>query len=142
MSLAACGLYRSISSTTTAQILTILLCIHAMGTILLGLFPDSLDLLPKHFTDDLLHNTVSAISSLPLLIGILIFRRIARQEKALRVLGILGLAIVAISLPMPTIAMFEPLKPISGLLQRLLSGSSFFWLTLTFLLLYRKRCRL
>jgi len=142
MGLAACGLYRSISSTIMAQRMTMLLCIHAIGTILLGVFPDSLDLIPKQFTDDLLHNTVSVISYVPLLVGILVFRRIAYQEKALRVAGILGLVIVAISLPMPTIAMFEPLKPISGLLQRLLSGSSFFWLTLTFFLLYRRRCRL
>jgi len=142
MGLAAYGLYRSISSTTTAQRLTILLCIHAMGTILLGVFPDSLDLLPKHFTADLLHNTVSAISYLPLLAGILIARGIARQEKTLKVTGILGLVIIIINLPMPFINMIDPLKSIGGLLQRLLSGSSFFWLSLTFFLLYRKRCAL
>jgi len=140
MGLAAYGLYRSISSTTTAKRLAILLGIHAIGTILLGVFPDSLNLLPKHFTDDLLHNTISAISYLPLLIGILIFRGIARQERTLKVTGILGLVILIINLPMPVINMIDPLKSIGGLLQRLLSGSSFFWLTLTFFLLYRKRC--
>jgi hypothetical membrane protein len=142
MCLAAYGLYRSISSTATAQILTILLCIHAMGTILLGVFPDSMDLLPKHFTADLLHNTVSAISYLPLLAGILVSRGITRQEKTLKVTGILGLVIIIINLPMPFINMIDPLKSIGGLLQRLLSGSSFFWLSLTFFLLYRKRCAL
>ena len=142
MGLAAYGLYRSIGSTTTAKRLAILLGIHAIGTMLLGVFPDSLNLLPKHFTDDLLHNTISAISYLPLLIGILIFRGIARQERTLRVTGILGLVILIINLPMPVINMIDPLKSIGGLLQRLLSGSSFFWLTLTFLLLYRKRCAL
>jgi hypothetical membrane protein len=139
MGLAAYGLYRSISSTATAQILTILLCIHAVGTILLGVFPDSLDLPTKHFTADLLHNTVSAISYLPLLAAILVSRGIARQEKTLKVTGILGLVIIIINLPMPFINMIDPLKSINGLLQRLLSGSSFFWLTLTFVLLYRKR---
>ena len=142
MGLAAYGLYRSISSATTAKRLAILLGIHAIGTMLLGVFPDSLDLLPKHFTNDFIHNTVSVISYLPLLIGIFIFRRIARQEKALRVAGIFGLVVVAINLPMPTTTILEPLKPISGLLQRLLSGSSFLWLALTFILLYRKRRRL
>ena len=140
MCLAAYGLYRGISSTSTAKRLAILLGIHAIGTILLGVFPDSLNLLPKHFTDDLLHNTISAISYLPLLIGILIFLGIARQERALKVTGILGLVILIINLPMPVINMIDPLKSIVGLLQRLLAGSSFFWLTLTFFLLHRKRC--
>ncbi len=139
---AAYGLCRSMSFTLTAKRLAILLSIHAMGTMLLGFFPDSLDLASKHFTDDIIHNTISVISCLPLLIGILIFRRIARQEKALRVAGILGLVVIAINLPMPIITIFEPLKPISGLLQRLLSGGAFSWLTLTFILLYRKCFRL
>jgi len=142
MVLAAYGLYRSIGSTATAQRLAILLCIHAIGTILLGVFPDNLDLLPKHFTADLLHNTVSAVSYLPLIAGIFISRGIAHQERTLKVIGILGLVIIIINLPMPLINMIDPLKSIGGLLQRLLSGSSFFWLTLTFSLLYRKRCAL
>jgi hypothetical membrane protein len=140
--LAAYGLYRSISSTTTAQRLAILLGIHAIGTMLLGIFPDSLNLLPKHFADDLLHNIISAISYLPLLIGILIFRGIARQERTLKVAGILGIVILIINLPMPVINMIDPLQSIAGLLQRLLSFGSFFWLTLTFFLLYRKRSAL
>ena len=142
MVLATYGLYRSISSTTTAKILAILLGIHAIGTMLLGVFPDSLNLLHKHFTDDLLHNTISAISYLPLLVGILIFRGIARHEMTLKVAGILGMVILIINLPMPVINMIDPLQSIAGLLQRLLSGGSFFWLTLTFLLLYRKRSAL
>jgi hypothetical membrane protein len=136
--LAAYGLYRSISSTTTVKRLAILLGIHAIGTMLLGVFPDSLNLLPKHLTDDLLHNSISAVSYLPLLAGILIFRRIARQERTLRITGILGLVILIINLPMPVINMIDHLQLITGLLQRLLLGSLFFWLTLTFFLLYRK----
>lgn len=135
---AAYGLYRSMSSTTVAKRVAISLGIHAIFTILLGVFPDSLDLLPKHFTDDLAHNTISAISYLPLLAGILIFRGITRQESSLKVTGILGLVIIIINLPMPVINMIDPLKSIGGLLQRLLSGSAFLWLTLTFFFLYRK----
>jgi hypothetical membrane protein len=138
MGLAAYGLCRSMSFTTTAKIVAILLGIHAIFTILLGFFPDTLDILAKSFTDDLLHNIISAISYIPLLIGILIFRRLARQEKTLKVVGILGLVIVVINLLMPTIAYVEPLKAICGLLQRLLIGGSFLWLTLTFILLYRR----
>ncbi len=142
MSAAAYGLHRSISSTTTAKRMTLLLCIHAVGTMLLGVFPDSLDLAPKHLNDDLLHNIVSAVSYIPLLAGIFVFRKIAQQEKALRAIGILGIVVVLVNLPVPVINMFGFFKPISGLLQRILVGASFSWLALTFFLLYRKRYRL
>jgi hypothetical membrane protein len=139
MGLAAYGLYRSIGSASRAKGLAILLGIHALGALLLGVFPDTRDLVPKHFTDDLVHNTISAVSYVPLLVGILIFRGVARQNRALRVVGVVGLVVVAFNLPMPIISLFDPLKSISGLLQRLLCGSSFCWLAATFLLLCPKR---
>ena len=114
--------------------LAILLGTHAVGTITLAVFPDSTDLPFKH----IIHDVMSAISYLPLLAGILISRKIFCQERALKVIGILGLVIILINLPMPLINVISPLRSISGLLQRLLAGSSFFWLTLTFLILYRK----
>jgi len=142
MSAAAYGLYRSITSTTTAKRMTILLCIHAAGTLLLGVFPDSLDLAQKHLTDDLIHNIISAVSYVPLLVGIFIFRKVAYQETALKAVGILGIIVVLINLPVPVINMFGFFEPISGLLQRVLVGASFSWLALTFFFLYRKRYRL
>lgn len=138
MGAAAYGLCQSLDFTKQAKGLAILIGIHAMGIVLLAVFPDSFDSPLKH----IIHDIISAISYLPLLIGILISRGVARHEKALKVVGILGLAVIAINLPMPVINMIEPLKPISGLLQRLLSASSFIWLFLIFLILYRKRRRL
>jgi len=136
MGMAAYGLYQTMGCTDNAKRLAMLLGIHAIGTVLLAVFPDSVNLPLKH----IIHDVMSVTCYLPLLLGILISRGIARQERTLKVTGILGLVIIIINLPMPVINMIDPLKSIGGLLQRLLSGSSFFWLTLTFFLLYRKRC--
>jgi hypothetical membrane protein len=138
MGTAAYGLYRSLNFTRQAKGLAVLIGIHAAGIMLLAVFPDSRDSPLKH----IIHDVISTISYLPLIISVLIARGIARREKALKVVGILGLAVIAINLPMPVINMVEPFKQVSGLIQRLLSASSFSWLTLVFLLLYRKRNRL
>jgi hypothetical protein len=45
--------------------------------------------------------------------------------------------VVFLNLPMPFINMFDSLRPISGLLQRLLMAGSFLWLALTSLYLYK-----
>jgi len=136
MGIAAYGLSRTIGSTPRANGLAILLGIHAFGTILLAVFPDSVNSTARH----IVHDIMSATSYLPLIIGIFISRKIARHEMTLKVVGILGIFIIIINLPMPVINMVSPLASIGGLLQRILSGCSFFWLTLTFFLLYRKRC--
>lgn len=137
MGAAAYGLSQIVGLTTRAKTLAVLLGMHAAGTMLLGVFPDTLDLAPKGLTEDFLHNTVSAVSSLPLLVGILVLRGIARQRRALKAAGILGIVVIIANLPMPAIPMLDALQPVSGLLQRLLSGSAFLWLALTFGLLYR-----
>jgi len=134
MGVAAYGLSRTIGSIPRANSLAILLGIHAFGTVLLAVFPDSVDSMFKH----IVHDVMSTTSYLPLLIGIFVSRRIARQEITLKVVGILGIFITIINLPMPVINMVRPLATIGGLLQRILSGCSFCWLTLTFFLLYRK----
>ena len=134
MGMAAYGLSRTIGSVPRANSLAILLGIHAFGTVLLAVFPDSVDSMFKH----IVHDVMSTTSYLPLLIGIFVSRRIARQEITLKVVGILGIFILIINLPMPFINMVSPLATIGGLLQRILSGCSFCWLTLTFFLLYRK----
>ena len=138
MGIAAYGLWQTMGCTDSGKGLAMLLSTHAMGTILLAIFPDSVDSPLKH----IIHDVMSVISYLPLLVGILLFRGIVRQERTLKIIGILGLAIIIINLPMPVINIIDPLTAISGLLQRLLSGSSLFWLTLTFFLLYRKRSAL
>ena len=138
---AAYGLSRSMGLTARSRTLAVLLGIHAAGTMLLGLFPDTLDLGPKGLTDDFLHNTVSAVSSLPLLVGILVLRGIARQRRALKAAGILGVVVVIVNLPMPVIPTLDALQPVSGLLQRLISGVAFVGLALTFVLLHRATAR-
>ncbi len=136
MGIAAYGLSRTIGSTPMANVLAILLGIHAFGMMLLAVFPDSVNSTTRH----IVHDIMSATSYVPLIIGIFISRKIARYEMTLKVAGIFGIFIIIINLPMPFINMVSPLASIAGLLQRILSGLSFFWLTLTFFLLYRKRC--
>ena len=139
MGAAAYGLHRGMDYTATAKKLSILLGVHAVSTVLLGVFPDNLNLTPQHLGDNFLHNTISAFSYLPLFISILIVRGIASQEKGLKVAGILGLFVIIVNLPMPAINYVPPLEPFAGLVQRLLSGSISLWVTLAFALLYRKR---
>jgi hypothetical membrane protein len=140
IALTAYGFHRRLRYAAMGKTLVILLGVHAVGIILLMVFPDTLDFPGKHFTDDILHNVFSAIAYPALLVGMLVFTGIARQEKTLRVTVVMGLAVVAINLPMPVITMFDSLKPICGLLQRLLMGSSFLWLALTSLYLYKRDC--
>ena len=135
MAVAAYGLSRTIGSAPRANSLAMLLGIHAFGMILLAIFPDSVTSTFKH----IVHDIMSATAYLPLIIGIIISRRIARHEVALKVAGIIGIFIIIINLPMPIIYMVSPLASIGGLLQRILSGCSFFWITLTFFLLYKNR---
>ena len=137
--LTAYGFHRRLRYAAMGKTLVILLGIHAIGIILLMVFPDSLEFTGKHFTDDMLHNVLSAIAYPALLVGMLVFTGIARQEKALRITAVMGLAVVFINLPMPVITMFDSLRPISGLLQRLFMASSFLWLALTSLYLYKNQ---
>jgi hypothetical membrane protein len=139
IALTAYGFHRRLRYAAMGKTLVILLGVHAVGIILLMAFPDTLDFPGKHFADDILHNISSAIAYPALLVGMLVFTGIARQEKALRIASATGLAVVVINLPMPVINLFDSLKPISGLLQRLLMASSFLWLALTSLYLYKNQ---
>jgi hypothetical membrane protein len=133
----AYGFYRRLRNTVMGNTLVILLSIHAIGTILLAVFPDSPEFVGKHFADDILHNALSAISYPALLMGMLVFAGIARREKVLRVTATIGLAVVILNLPMPFITMFGPLKSMGGLIQRLFMAGSFLWLACTSLLLFK-----
>jgi len=136
MGMAAYGLNRTLSSVPGASTLVKLLGIHALGTVLLAVFPDSNNSPFEH----MVHNIISITSYLPLMIGIFISRSLARHEMTLKVVGILGIFIIIVNLPMPVINMVHSLSTVGGLLQRILSACSYIWLALTFLLLYRKRC--
>lgn len=142
MGAAAYGLSRRRSFTARAKRLALLLAIHAAGTFLLGVFPDTLDTVPKGLTDDALHNIVSVVSILPLLGGMLILRGMARGRTRLKIAGILGMVIIAVNLPMPLVPLVDSLQPVAGLLQRVLSGAAFLWLALALALLYKEAVRL
>ncbi len=132
--IATCGLYRIMDLTNNVKKITVLLGIHAVGIVLLAIFPDSIDSPYKH----VIHDVMSATCYLPLLLSILVFRGITRYRSILRALDVLALSIIVINLPMPIINIVSFLRPIGGLLQRFLIGTSFLWLTLIFYLLYRK----
>jgi len=135
ISVAAFGLFRSHVFPVVSRRASILLGVHAVGTVLLAVFPDSIDSMTEH----VIHDAVSTLSYLPLLAGILVFRSASRQSRALKFAGIIGLAVVAANVPMPLVTMITPVKPFSGLLQRVLAGAAFCWLAGTFAVLYRKR---
>ncbi len=135
MAVAAFGLSRSTVFPAVSRRAAILLAVHAAGIVLLGIFPDS----TTSSTEHLVHDAMSALSYAPLLGGILVFRSAARQSRVLRFAGWLGLLIVALNIPMPTLTMFHPY---TGLLQRILAGAAYCWLAGTFALLYRKRGQL
>lgn len=135
---AAYGFYRKLRYIPLAKILVILLGVHAISAILLGIFPESPSIPPDtHWTDNILHNTLSGISHSALLMGILVTAKIAREEKALKAVALFGLAVVVINLPLPVIIVFDPFESINGLLQRLFVISSILWLTLTSSVLYK-----
>ncbi len=135
MGVAALGLSRSTVFPRVSRRAALLLALHAAGTVLLGVFPDSTTSSARH----IIHDVVSAASFAPLLGGILVFRTAARQSRALKLAGIAGLAVVILNIPMPFLTRFDPY---TGLLQRVLAGAAFCWLAGAFLLLYRKRGQL
>ena len=138
---AAYGLYQTLAFTPIAGRVAILVSFHGIFTVLLGVFTDVPDI-HQRFMAHIVHDIVSILSYVPLMIGILVFRKIAKQDMTLKVTCILGLVIVTAALFSPAFTLFAPLRPISGLLQRIITGGTFAWLTLTFFLLYRKRRRL
>ncbi len=138
ISIAALALARSNVFVAVSRRGAFLLAIHAAGMALLAVFPDSLTSMTEH----VIHDVVSTISYVPLLIGILVFRSASRRSSVLKLAGIVGLAIVAANVPMPVINMLAPVKPFSGLLQRVLAGTAFCWLGATFGILVFKRGQL
>jgi hypothetical membrane protein len=135
MGLAAFGLFRSTILPQISRRGAVLLAVHAVGTVLLGVFADSSTSLARHVA----HDVVSAVSYLPLLGIILVFHSAARRLRALMLVGIVGLLVVALNVPMPTVTLFHPY---SGLLQRVLAGPAYCWLAGAFGLLYWKRHQL
>jgi hypothetical protein len=134
MGLAALGLYLNLPPAPATRRLVGLIGVHAIGTIFLAVLPDSFNSPARHIA----HDAAAAAGYLPLLAGMLVFCSLMRGEKAMKFVSVLALTVVFINLPMPVINMLPPFKSISGLLQRLMFGGSFLWLTLTFLFIYLK----
>jgi hypothetical membrane protein len=113
--------------------LSTLLGIHALGTILLAVFPDS----TTSFYREMIHNFVSGIAYAPLLVMIYIFRNLTRENSSFNRLRAFGLFVLFINIPLPFVHMVGPLSVIGGLLQRVLCACSFTWLRFAFFTLYK-----
>ena len=113
------------------------MAVQGFGIILLAVFTDSPDYTGKPMSQDMMHNISSDIAFAGLMLGILAFWKVVRQDRALKTLATFGLVVFALDLLLPFVAFFEFLKPVSGLLQRLPVSGSFLWLALTSLALYR-----
>jgi len=134
----AYNLYKRLNHTTLVKILLILFVFHACGSICLAIFPDKMDTLGSPVTSNIVHNIFSGISYVSLVMGILLYSLSNLRHKATDLIAIIGIAVVAINLVMPFINLFSCLKEIAGLLQRFFMFCSFFWVTLTSALLYRR----
>ncbi len=135
----AVGFFRRLRYVPITRVLVVLLIIHGVSSMMLAVFPDSLDFPGKHLSDDMMHNIFSATSFSALLAGILVFAKIAQPDKTLKGIAILGVVVFILNLPLPLITLFAPFKPIAGLLQRLFTASWLIWLVLASLSLYQKR---
>ena len=133
MCFAAYGLNRIFIKVPIIKPLSILLGIHALGTILLAVFPDS----TTSFYREMLHNFVSGIAYVPLLAMIYIFRNFSKDHSSFSRLKSFGLFVLLINIPLPFVHMVGPLSIAGGLLQRVLCACSFVWLRLAFFSLYK-----
>ena len=138
MCFAAYGLKRIFINVPIVKPLSILLGIHALGTILLAVFPDS----TTSFDQEMIHNFISGIAYIPLLGMIYIFRNLTRDNSSFTRLRAFGLFVLLINIPLPFIHMAGPLSSIGGLLQRVLCACSFTWLRFAFFTLYKKQSSL
>ena len=135
MCFGAYGLNRIFINVPQIKPLSKLLGIHALGTILLAVFPDS----TTSFYREMIHNFVSAIAYAPLLAMIYIFRNFTRDNPSFSRLRSFGLLVLIVNIPIPFVHIIGPLSVIGGLLQRVLCACSFVWLRLAFFSMYKKQ---
>ena len=134
----ACNLYKGLYHSAMVKTLSILLFIHAVGSIFLAVFPDKPCTSGGYFSENIVHNTFSGISYVALLMGILVYSMSAVRGKTTKIIAIAGIAVVSINLAMPLINVVSYFKEIAGLLQRFFIFCSFSWVILTSILLYRR----
>jgi hypothetical membrane protein len=135
MCIAVYGLSRIFINIPQIKPLSILLSIHALGTILLAVFPDS----TISFRREMIHNFISAVAYIPLLGMIYIFRNLIKDHTSFSRLKSFGLIVLLINIPLPFVHMIEPLSSIGGLLQRVMCACSFIWLRFAFFSLYKAK---
>ncbi|OGO36094.1 MAG: hypothetical protein A2147_01855 [Chloroflexi bacterium RBG_16_57_8] len=137
MGAAAYGVSRSLNLSTAAGRLAAVLYVHALGTVLLGLIPDS-PLSDFNLLRHVLHDAASVLAYVPILVSWLFVRSFAGGDPPLRATAIAGVFIAVINLPMPTLAYVDAIEPVRGLIQRSLFAAAFSWLSVVFVLLQRR----
>jgi hypothetical membrane protein len=135
MCFAIYGLNRIFNDVPQMKLLSTLLGIHALGTILLAVFPDS----TTSFSREMIHNFISGVAYIPLLGMVYIYRNLIKDYSSFSRLRSFGLFVLLINIPLPFVHMVEPLSLIGGLLQRVMCACSFMWLRFAFFSLYKKQ---
>jgi len=119
IALGAFGWYSSLRQDRRAGFLAALLGIHALGTMLLAVFPDA-PIVPGGVEPKFnAHNTVSTVAYLPLVGTILVFNLISMKTAGRRAFSLFGLVVVGVNVPVPVITLVDAIDPICGLLQRI-----------------------
>ena len=125
---AAIGFRYAFRSDRRAGLFAALMGLHALGTVLLGVFPDAPEVLAINESKFNAHNVVSAVAYLPLIGGGLVFYLMNAKSEALRAVSIFGLVVIAVNMPMPVITLIQSIEPVTGFLQRLFYGVTCSWL--------------
>jgi len=105
-----------------------LLLVHAAGSICLALFPDQPDNFVNSRANNTIHNVISGFVYVSLLQGILSFSFLQLKNRAPRLIWLTGILVFGINLIMPFINYIDPLKNVAGLMQRLLTFVSYYWI--------------
>jgi hypothetical membrane protein len=143
MLLGAIGFSRALAPNRKGRLLAIFLGIHALGAMLLAIFPDNLDTAGSTESYLNLHNFFSALAYLPIIGAAFTFYSYTVKIDNLHATATLGLIAIAINIPMPFLNQLEILSSAGGFLQRVMYAFTFSWLVLlSWLLLQRNRIRL
>ncbi len=137
IALSAFGFYAALKNDRRAKLFGLLLGLHALGTVLLAVFPDAPNIPGAAESKFNSHNIVSAIAYLPLIGAALLFYLINRHSVNLRGISLFGLAVIAVNMPMPVINMIEGFEPVAGLIQRLFYAMTCGWLSFVSWQIYR-----
>jgi hypothetical membrane protein len=134
----AYNLYIKLTYKKLTKLPIILLLLHAFGSIFLAVFPDKPDIPGGYFTANIIHNTFSGMFYASMLLGIIVYSIKFLKDNKMRSIALFGIILVTFNIIMPFINVFSYLKEISGLLQRSLLFLSYFWVVLTWSIIYKR----